>query len=141
MQEAEVFEIQLDRAVFLQIDDVVEDLPRVHWLAVRREPHHLVLSRVHLESGELREGGVEQSERVREAHLLQQLYAASLPPANAGRRPLADAVDGEDGRGVERRGVEAARGMRAMVNPLKKETVVLQGLADQPGEMQLHPQP
>ena len=72
-------------------------------LAVGREAHELVLAGVDLEAGEVGERRVEQAERVREADLADQLELVALADAERGRRPLADAVDGEDGRLLERR--------------------------------------
>ena len=42
-------------AIVLDLDDVVLDGLDEGGLAVRREAHHLVLARVHLEAGEIRE--------------------------------------------------------------------------------------
>ena len=46
-----------------------------------------------------------------EAKLLHHRQLAALPDRDGGRRPLADAVDGEDERPLERRGVVGARGV------------------------------
>ena len=92
-------------------------------LAVRRHAHDLVLAVVHLEAEEGGEGRVEQAERVREARLLEQLDAVlsapspqvALPTPSVAGGPLADAVDGQDRRLLERRAEEGAGGVRQVV--------------------------
>ena len=101
--------VQPERAVGLEVDQVVEDQLGVLRLAVGREPHHLVFAGVDLEAGVVGEGRIEQPERMREV----QSPCASrdrLPRPNADRRgrPLADAVHREDHRLVERRRKERA---------------------------------
>ena len=66
----EVSLVEVERAVALEVDDGVEDLLRIFRLAVRREPHDLVLTRIDFEAQVVGEGGVEQADRVREVDLL-----------------------------------------------------------------------
>ena len=96
-------------------DELVEDQVDVARLAVRREPHHLVLARVHLEAGVVGERRVEHAERVRVVQLGEQLEVLAAPDAVRRRRPLADAVHREHGGLLERRRVERARGVRLVV--------------------------
>ncbi len=84
------------------------------------QAHHLVFPLVDLEPAEGGEGRVEEAERVRVAHLRveRQLPAAAgaAPAAADGRRrPLADAVDDQHRRLVERRREERARRVREVV--------------------------
>ena len=65
-------------------------------IPVRRQAHELVLAAVHGESGVVREGRVEQSNGVRELHLLQYLDLFPAAVSNRRRGPFADAVNGED---------------------------------------------
>ena len=89
-------------------------------LSVRGETHHLVLALVHGEAQVGREGGVEHPERVREAELADELerraaVVGDRAASERERRPLADAVGGED-RGLPgRRSEERGRRVRAVV--------------------------
>ena len=113
----EVALVEAEGAVFLEVDDVVQDRVLELRLAVGREAHHLVLARIDLEAGVVGEGRVEQAERVREVDLLQHLELVALAEAERRGRPLADAVHAED-RGLlegrrertpRRRGSDGAR--------------------------------
>ena len=66
----EIVQVQAERAVRLQVDQMVQDALREFRLAVGREPHHLVLAGVDLEAGVIGEGRVEQAERMRKVDLL-----------------------------------------------------------------------
>ena len=59
----EVALVEPERAVVLQVDQMLEDQVGVLGLAVGREAHHLVFAGVDLEAGVVGEGGVEQAER------------------------------------------------------------------------------
>jgi hypothetical protein len=111
----EVVEVHPEGAVLLQVEEVLADGLRVAGLAIRREPHDLVLAGVHLESGVVGEGRVEQAERMREAKLGHQLHPVALPDAPGGGGPLAHAVHGEEGCSRERRGEERRGGVRLVV--------------------------
>ena len=80
----EVLLVKRERAVFPQVDELGEDHVDVLRLAVRREPHHLVLARIHLEAGVIRERGVQEAQRVGPMELLQDLDVA--PAAHPVRR-------------------------------------------------------
>ena len=111
----EVVEIEAERAVGLEIDQVVANDLLVFRRAVGRKPHQLVLAGIDLEAGIVGEGGVEQAEAVREMDLLVDLEVFSI--ADGGRRggPFADAVEGEDGGLVERRRIERGGGVAQMM--------------------------
>ncbi len=59
-------------------------------------PHELVLAFVDLKAAVRREGRVEETERVREPHLLDDLDLVAAPNRHRRRRPLAGPVDSED---------------------------------------------
>ena len=111
----EVAHVQAERAVRLQVEQVLEDQIAVARFAVRRQPHHLVFARVHLEAGVVGEGRIQQAERVRKPQFVGQVDpVAAADPARRGR-PFPDAVDGEDRRLFERRREERAGGVRLVM--------------------------
>src|SRR3954471_18319349 len=69
----EIAEVEAERAILFEIDDLVENRLRESRLSVRREPHHLVFAGVHTEAEVVGERAVQQSERMREVYLAQQL--------------------------------------------------------------------
>ena len=93
----------------------VADQLGVFRLAVGREPHHLVFAGVDLEAQVVGEGRVEQAERMREMDLAVDVDRIAVAQAGRGRRPFADAVHGEDRRGLEGRGIEGAGGVRLVM--------------------------
>jgi len=99
--EREIVHVELEATVAVRPNDLVH-LVDIAGDAERRHPHHLVLPVVHLESEERREGAVEQAEGVRKPDLLRQPDLGAAPDAEAGGGPLADTVDGQDRRLVER---------------------------------------
>ncbi len=99
-------------AIVFDLDDVVLDGLDVLRLAVRRESHHLVFARVHLEAREVGERRVQQAERMRELQLVDDLERIALADADRRCRPLADAVHGDDRGLLERRRIEGGRGVR-----------------------------
>ena len=126
-QPADIVEaslVQPERAVIVQAHHTVQDQIDEPWLAVRRKPHELVLTRVDAEPAPLRERAVEQTRGVREPHLLAQLerVAATSPPGR--RRPLAHAVERQDRRAIEWTGEERACGVRLMVRREGDRSVV-----------------
>src|SRR5690606_13033727 len=85
---------------------------------------------------------VQQTERMRKMQFLKQLDAVTLAPTHTGRRPLADAVQREDRRRLERRWEKSASRVRFMMlredEPL---AIAGQVFAHLTGQMQLLPQP
>ena len=111
----EIGEIEAERAVRLQIDQVVEDELCVFRLAIGREPHHLVFAGVDLEAGVIGRGRIQEAQRMREMDLLENLELAAVAGRGRCRGPLADAVHGEYGRILERRGIEGRGRVAQMV--------------------------
>jgi len=111
----EVLHVHPHAAVIAELDEMVLDRLDVLRLAIRRQPHHLVLTGIDSESREVGERRVQKAERVREPLLDEQLDVAAAPDADRRRRPFADAVDGDDRRFLERRGIERGRGVRLVV--------------------------
>ena len=107
----EVGLVEAEGAVLLEVDDLVEDQVLEPRLAVGREAHDLVFTRVDLEAGVVGKGRIEQSQRMREVQLFQHLEAVALAVAQRRGRPLADAIHGQDGGFLERRGKERRGGM------------------------------
>ena len=105
----EVVEVEPEGAVVLDVDQVLLDEIGVPRLAVRREPHHLVLARVHLEAGVVGERRIEQAERVGKVDLADDLEAVAAAERQRRGRPFADAVHRQHGRALERRREERAR--------------------------------
>ncbi len=66
----EVLLVQDERPILAQVHQLREDHLHVLGLAVRRETHHLVFTGVDLESGVVRESGIQEPERVGPADLL-----------------------------------------------------------------------
>jgi len=61
-----VREIETDRTVVLQVDDVLENLLRIGRLAVWREAHEFVLAFVDLEAGVIGKRRIQEADRMRE---------------------------------------------------------------------------
>ncbi len=57
----EIFLIEAKRAVWFEVDQMLEDSIGISWLAVRRQPHDLVLAGIHLEAGVIGERRVKQA--------------------------------------------------------------------------------
>jgi hypothetical protein len=142
----EVRHVEPERAVGLEVDQVLEDLLLEPRLAVGRKPHHLVLAGVDLEPRVVGEGRVEQPERMREVDLLVHLEPVAPADGRGGRRPLADAVHRQDHGLLERRREERARRMAQVVLAEQKISVPaaadgLEFLPQQVLEEKLFPQP
>ena len=135
----EVGHVHPHRSVRLQIDELAQNRLGEARLAVRREPHQLVFAAVDREPAVVGERGIQQPQRVRKVQLLGQRDAIAAAHPEARRRPLADAVNRQDRRLVERRREERAGRMRLVV--LGKDEAPLiaaaERLAHLPREMQL----
>src|SRR5262245_9979539 len=102
----------------------------VLWLAIGSQTHDLVFAGVDLEARIVGEGGIEQAERVGPLKLLVDLDVVPAPDAHRCGCPLADAVDREDGRFLERRRKERARGVRLVMLAVENRSVILKRVAD-----------
>ena len=129
----EVRQIHAERAVRLQVQEFVQDELPIDRLAVRSQPHELVLAAVHPEAGEVRERGVEQAERVRKAQLLPHAQLVAAANRDAPGRPLSHAVERHYGRLVEGRREERAGRVRLVV--LQEDVAARVAAAERPIEL------
>ena len=110
----EVVEVQLEELA-VQLHEVAH-LRAVHVrLAVRREPHHLPLVAVLREAEPLRDGRVVDAERVRERDTVEHLQPVAATDRDERRREVAEAVERQHRRLVERRDEERGRRVRLVV--------------------------
>ena len=139
----EIVHVQPQRAVGLEVDQLLHDQIVVPGLAIRGQPHQLVLARIDLEPGEVREGGIEQAERMWEIQLVAQFHLVAAADAETGGGPFADAVHRQDGRLLKGRWEECAGRMRFVVfgEDIPALVAVLQGLVHLAGQVQLLLQP
>ncbi len=92
----EIVEIEAKRTVGLEVDQIVVDELGVFRRSVGREPHHLVLAGIDLESGVISERGIEQAETVGKVDFLldlQLVAVADRPPMSSPirrRRPSSE---------------------------------------------------
>ncbi len=94
----EEIQSHLERAVRLDADEAPHRLEKlVVRRGERRESHHLPLVGIRLEAEKLRDGAVEQTERVREPHLRQALDVRPPPHGEQRRMPLGAPVQHRDG--------------------------------------------
>ena len=110
----EEVELELE-AVAVELHELAHLRQEALGVAVRREAHHLALVAVLREAEPLRDGRVEDPERVREEHALEHLEPVAAAVAEHRRREVAEAVEREHRRLVERRDEERARGVREVV--------------------------
>ena len=105
----EVILIEAKRTVILDVDEVRVDEIGVARPAIRRQPHHLVFARVHLEARVVGECRIQQSQGMGKVDFA--LDFELIAAADRQRRccPFADAVEGQHRGGCERRGKERAR--------------------------------
>ncbi len=114
-QVPEVLPVDRERAVLVQVDEVLEDGVDEAGLAVGGQAHELVLAGVDPEAAVVGEGGVEQAQGVGEVELADHLDLVAPADADAGGGPLPHAVEGQDGRGLERRREEGRGGVALVV--------------------------
>ena len=133
-QEVEVAQVEPELPAG-QIFDERAHLVDVARLAVRRQPHHLVLGVVHVEAEIRRDGAVKQAERMGKADLLEQLERGARAAPVRRRRPLADGIDGQD------RGVAPAREVirRGGVREMMGDELDAAFPADQLADLALRP--
>ena len=91
----EIIEIEPERSVRLQVDQMIEDAGGIFRLAVGGEAHELVLAGIHLEAGVVGERRIEQPERMREVQLLDDRQLVAVPDRRGGGAPFADPVHGQ----------------------------------------------
>src|SRR5437879_2571257 len=111
---AEKFQPQSERPVLLQPNDTPH-LGPIAWLAVRSEPHHLVLVPVMGKPEPLGHRLVEDAERMRKIDFV--VYDDLAPPSAApcSARKIAEPVHRDYVRLVERRHVKRGRHVREMM--------------------------
>src|SRR5262249_9654339 len=83
-------------AVFLDVNQVVENQVGVLGFAVGRKAHDLVLARIHFEPGIVCERRIQQPDAMRPVDFAYRLKCVAPADGNRGRGPFADAVHGQD---------------------------------------------
>ena len=111
----EVGHVHPKRAVGPQVEELVAHEGGIFGLAIRRKTHQLVLAAIDAKTTEISESGVKKPERMRKTELLEEPYPIPFPDADAACRPLADAVERQDGCLVERGREKSASGMRLVM--------------------------
>ena len=132
----EVLHVEPQRPVLSQVDQLIQNFPRVSGFAVRRQAHDLVFARIDLESRVVGERRIEQAERVGKMQLGFEMDLVAFAIAVGGRRPFPDAVDGQNRRGIKRRREESTGGVRLVV--LRENE--LPGTSACGGDVIAHPQ-
>ena len=113
---AEIVEVELERAVWLAAARSGASRRMHDGLAIGREPHDLVLVAVVRKAEILRERLVEDAERMREiAPARRSRCRVPCPTPQAALRKVAEAIDRDDDRLLERRDVEGRGEMREMM--------------------------
>ena len=84
----EIGHVEPERAVRLEIDQIVENELCVFRLAIGREPHHLVFAGVDLEAGVIGERRIEQPERMGKVDLLEDLEPVALGRSQPTSSPI-----------------------------------------------------
>ena len=84
-------------------------------MSIGREPHELVFAAIDLETAIIREGGVQEPQRVREVKLAEDLDVLALSPPDRRRRPFSHAVEGEDRGFLEGRRIKSAGRVRKVM--------------------------
>ena len=131
----EVVEVELEQVAVRAHEPAHRRRVRVR-VAVGREAHHLALVAVLREAEPLRDRGVEDPERVREEHAVEDLDPVAAPVRQHRRCEVAEAVDREDRGLVERRDEEGARHVGEVVLDVV-EPGAQAGLLDPDGLRQL----
>jgi len=136
----EVVHVQPETPVVVDLDELA-DLVHVTGGPVRRHPHHLVLPVVDPEAEVAGEGAVEEAEGVGEVDLVREFDPVAPPDAVRGGVPLADAVDREDRRLLERGAEETGRRVGEVVVGVEDLPLVAGLLPDHRRDMHLLPEP
>ena len=134
----EVVELELE-PVAVELHELAHLREEALGVAVGREAHHLALVAVLREAEPLRDGRVEDPERVREEHAVEHLEPVAAAVAEHRRGEVAEAVEREHRRLVERRDEERARGVREVVLDVVDVGAEVVGLdAERLGDLRLH---
>ena len=115
MAIGEVGHVHPERTVGSQIEELFANELGISRLAIRGEPHELVLATVDAKTTEVSEGRVQEPDRMWKTELLEEAYLITLAGAEAARCPLAHAVERQDGGLVERGREESTRGVGLVV--------------------------
>lgn len=99
----EVALVQVERAVFLHVNDIFEDGFGIFGLAIGRQSHDLVFAGIDLETGVIGDGGIKQAEGMGEMQFLVDFQGIARSHGQGGGGPLAHPVHGEHGGILERR--------------------------------------
>ena len=143
LAEIEVIHVQPQAAIRLEVDQVLADQVPIDRSAIRRQAHQLVFTAVDLETTVVGERRIQQPERMGELQMVGEPKAIAGTEAVCRRTPLADAVEREDRRLVERAREEGARGVALMVigEHDGHSSRTRQGLSQQAAHVELVPEP
>ena len=145
LEETEIVQIQPERAVGLEVEEVLLNLSGEAGRTIGREAHEFVFAGVHPKTGVMGEGRVKQAERMGETLFTEQFQPVVLAAAEGGRGPLADAVEREDGGAGERRGEKRAGSMRfVMAGKIHRQGAAAEGpefVLDDAGQPEFRVQP
>ena len=112
---AEVIQVQPERSVIPQVDQVIPDNLFVRWFTIGRQAHELVFSRIDPESREVGERRIEESQGMRKTQLADQLYPVVFAVGYAAGSPFANAIQRDNCGSFERRREERAGGVGLMM--------------------------
>ena len=115
IKEAEIIHVEPERSVITEIDQVFTNFIHVRGFAVRRQAHQFILPGIYLESGEIRESGIEQAERVRKTELAHEFDCVVTSAPQRTCSPFPHPVYRQDARAFERRWEKSTRGMGLMM--------------------------
>jgi hypothetical protein len=110
-----IVHIQPKRAILFEIQQFRHNFIIVDRLAVRSQPHQLVLARINAETDKIGERRIEQPQRMRKSQLLQHLDAVFFTDADARRRPFPHAVHRQNGRFLKGRGQKSGGRVRLVM--------------------------
>ena len=111
----EIIEIEPERPIGFEIDEMIANELRIAGLAIRREAHELVFAGIHLEAGVIGERRIQQAEAMWKMNLLVNSKFISFADRHRGRRPFTNAIERQHGGTVERRGIKSGSRVAQMV--------------------------
>ena len=109
-----IVEIRLidpEASIRFQVQQLVADKRGIFRLAVGRQPHQLVFTRIDLEAGVVGESRIEQAQRVGKMNLADDGKVLAAAERRRCRGPFAHAIHRQDQRLLEGRRIESAGGM------------------------------